>query len=82
MAFSLEGFADIVEGEVLLAHSNDVVADGVTFWGTVGAFARLDEEGSLGGVAALGAEHSKTPGGRAKALGDLMRGEALNKISP
>jgi hypothetical protein len=82
VALSLEGCADIVDREILLAHRNDVVADWVTFWGAVGSFTRLDEEGSLGVLAELVAEHAETTGRIAKALGDLMRGEALNKIGP
>ena len=82
MSLSLEGLADIVDGEVLLPQSNDLVTDGITFWSVVRSFAWLDEEGSLGVLAELVAEHAETPGGRAKALGDLLRGEALNKVRP
>ena len=72
MALCLEGLADIVEREILLAQSNDVVADGITFWGVLGALTRLDEEGALGVLAELVAEHSETTGRIAKALGDCM----------
>jgi len=82
VSLSLEGLADIVEGEVLLPQSHDVVTDGITFWSVVRSCAWLDEEGSLGVLAELVAEHAETPGGRATALGDLLRGEALNKVSP
>jgi hypothetical protein len=79
---SLEGLADIGEGEVLLAHGNDGVADGVPFWGGAGACAWLEEERSLGVLAALVAEHAETPGRIAKALGDRMRREPRNTIGP
>jgi len=57
---------------MLLAQSHDVVADGITFWGVLGALTRLDEVGALGGLAELVAEHSETPGRIAKALGAFM----------
>ena len=82
MPLSLESFADIIDREVLLAHGNDVVADGVTFWGAVWSFARLEEEGTLGVLTELVAEHTETPGRIAKALGDLLRGEGLDKVGP
>jgi len=82
VSLSLESLTDIVDGEVLLPQSNNLVTDGITFWSVVRSFARLDEEGALGVLAELVAEHAETPGGTAKALGDLVRGEALNKVSP
>jgi hypothetical protein len=82
VSLSLEGLTDIVDGEVLLPQSNNLVTDGITFWSVVRSFARLDEEGSLRVLAELVAEHAETPGGIAKALGDLLRGETLNKVSP
>ena len=41
---------------------------------------RLEKEGALGVVAELVAEHAETPGGIAKPLGNLLRGQALNKV--
>jgi hypothetical protein len=82
VSLSLEGLADIVDGEVLLPQSNDLVTDGITFWSVVRSCAWLDEEGALGVLAELVAEHAETPGGIAQALGDLLRGEALNTVSP
>jgi hypothetical protein len=80
LAFGLEGLAEIVEGEIWRAPRNDLVTHGVTFWSTVGAFARLDAKRALGVLAAWVAEDSEATGRIAEALGDLMRGEALNKI--
>jgi hypothetical protein len=81
LACCLEGFADIIDGKVLLAHSHDLVADGVAFWRTMWSFARLHEKGALGVLAELVAEHPEATGGIAKALSDLMGGDALDKIS-
>ena len=80
MPRSLEGLADSVNRDVLLAHGNDCGADGVTFWGAVGSFARLDEEGAVGVLAERVASHAETTGRIAQALGDLMRGEARNNL--
>ena len=82
MALSLESFADIVDREVLFTHGNALVSDGVAFGGPVWPLARLNEEGALGILAELVAEHAETAGGIAKALGDLMGGKSLGKISP
>jgi hypothetical protein len=45
-------------------------------------FGRLEKEGALGVLAELVAEHAKTPGGIAKPLGDLLRGETFHKVCP
>ena len=82
MAFSLEGFADIVNGKILLAQGNDLVADGVAFRRAVWPFLRLNEKGTLGVLAELVAKHAETAGGIAKAFGDFMGREALDKIGP
>jgi hypothetical protein len=42
----------------------------------------LEKESALGVLAALVAEHAETPGGIAKTLGDLLRGETLHKVRP
>ena len=82
VSLRLEGLTDIVNGEVLLPQRNDVVADRIPFWGVVWSFAGLDEEGAVGVLAKLVTEHAKTPGGIAKPLGDLLRGQSLNKVRP
>jgi hypothetical protein len=46
-------------------------------WGPVRGWMK---KGRCGVFAELVAEHSETPGRIAEALGDLMRGEALDKI--
>jgi hypothetical protein len=82
MSLRLEGLADIIDREVLLPQRNDLIADRITFRSTVRTFVRLEKEGALGVLAELVAEHAETPGGIAKPLGDLLRGEALNKVRP
>jgi hypothetical protein len=82
VSLSLEGLADIVDGEVLLPQRNDLVTDRIPFRSTVRPFVRLEKEGAVGVLAELVAEHAETPGGIAKTLGDLLRGEALNKVRP
>jgi hypothetical protein len=42
----------------------------------------LEKESALGVLAELVAEHAETPGGIAKTLGDLLRGETLHKVRP
>jgi hypothetical protein len=56
--------------------------DRITFRSTVRTFVWLEKEGALGVLAELVAEHAETPGGLAKTLSDLLRGEALNKVRP
>jgi len=81
-ALRLEGLPAIVNGAVLLPQRHDVGTDRITFWGLVRSCAGLDEEGAEGGLAKRVAEHAKTPGGRAKPLGDLLRGKSLNTVRP
>ena len=45
-------------------------------------FVWLEKDGALGVLAELVAEHAETPGGIAKTLGDLLRGEAFHKVRP
>ena len=66
----------------MLPQRNDVVAHRIPFWGVVWSFAGLDEEGAVGVLAKLVTEHAKTPRSIAKPLGDLRRGQSLNKIRP
>jgi len=82
VSLSLEGLADIVDGEVLLPQRNDLVTDRIPFRSTVRTFVWLEKEGALGVLAELVAEHAETPAGIAKTLSDLLRGEALNKVRP
>jgi hypothetical protein len=78
--FFLQGRADIVDGQVLLAQQNDLTAD--RLGGLHAGTRRRREELPLGVSAELMDQLMKTPDRVAKASGDVGPRQLLNEISP
>jgi hypothetical protein len=82
MALVLEGFADVVDGEVLLAEGDDLPANG-RFCGDLSSplFGR-GEELTLGVFAELMDHDAKAPGRISEAFGGFRAGHTLDEIGP
>jgi hypothetical protein len=80
-ALFVEGAADIVDREVLLAEVDDVVADGIRLGSGVWPLGGGKEEGTLGIPAEVVDQDPKASWGVAVAFGDLGTGEFLNEES-
>ena len=78
-ALFVEGATDVVDGEVLLTESDDVVADGIRLGSGVWPLGSGQEEGALGILAEVVDQDAKASWGVAIAFGDLGPGEFLNE---
>jgi hypothetical protein len=78
--FFFQSFADIVDGQVLLAELDDALPNGVIGFGAWGW--SLHEELPIRLTPELVAQLMKTADGVAKASGDFGAGEMLDKIGP
>jgi hypothetical protein len=71
--------ADVVDGEVLLAKGDDVIAEGIGFRRRARSFGRYEEEVASRVLAKLVDEDAEAPWGIAKAARDLDTGEFVNE---
>ena len=79
MSLFLEEPADVVNGEVLLAGLEDLLAPGVGFGGLAGSFGGRQEERVMGFLAELMGQDAETAGGIAEPVGGLLGGEVLDE---
>jgi hypothetical protein len=77
----LEGTLDVVDGEVLLAHLQDQLADGVFLGLGMGAMLEFPEEVGLGATETM-AQDAKRAWSVAKASGDVSRGKTFDEVGP
>ena len=77
----LEGAFDVVDGEVLLAHPQNQLADGVFLGLGMGAMLEFPEEVGLGATEMM-AQDAKRAWSVAKAAGDVSRGKTFDKVGP
>ena len=74
-----QGAFDVIDGEVLLAHPQDQLADGVFFGLGVRAVLEFTEEVGLGAAEVM-TQDAKRAWGVAKTPGDVSRGDAFNEV--
>jgi hypothetical protein len=75
----LQGAFDVIDGEVLLAHPQDQLADGVFLGLGMRAALELAEEFGFA-TAEMMTQDAKRALGVAKAAGDVRRGGAFDKV--
>ena len=82
LSLLLQGSADVVDGEVLFAQGDDLLAHAILGGMGAGCAARGEEEFQLRVLPQLVAEEAETAGGVAEALGGLGGGEAFDEKRP
>jgi hypothetical protein len=74
-----QGTFDVIDGEVLLAHSQDQLADGVFLGLGMRAVLEFTEEVGLGAAEVM-TEDAKGAWSVAKAPGDVSRGDVFHEV--
>jgi len=74
--------ADIIDGAILFAKSNDLVPDGIGFGRSLGSLLRGKEEGALWVLAELVGENTETSRGIPEATGDFGGRELIDEVGP
>jgi hypothetical protein len=81
VAFPLQCPADIVDGKILFAQGNDVLADPIHLGSCPWSLGGREKELFLGIASELMAEHTKAAGGVAETFRRFDRGESFDEIS-
>ncbi len=79
MAFASESLADVVNGEVLFAHLDDVVADRIRLRGGGGSFSGRAEELAMGILPELVAHDAEGARGVTEESSGVLGGGIINK---
>jgi len=74
--------ADIIDGAILFAKSNDLVPDGIGLGRSLGPLLRGEEEGTLWVLAKLVGENTEASRGIPEATSDFSRRELIDEIGP
>jgi hypothetical protein len=74
--------ADIIDGTILLAQSNDLVPDGIGFGRSLGPLLRGEEEGALWVLAKLVGKNTEASRGIPEAASDFGGRELIDEIGP
>ena len=74
--------ADIIDGEILLSQSDDLVPDTIGFGRSLGSLLRGKEEGALWMLAELMGEDAEASRGIPEAAGNFGGGELIDEVGP